>query len=286
MRTQSAAHKVRLPKLAAVFLGCVVIACGCAEDRGSEGGGISPLDLSAPPIRIVDVAPDGFPTLLEENLPPSSQDEDPVPPPVEPSPPPETFAKGGQPSGNAPPSGPGESGPHVGEHSRLEVEIVFSREIGETVTDEDGTHYYVEGTAAHEEDKVYPSEYWGTFPLYFFGTEVGVTVTIRNLGPRAKVKARVRTEAYVLLTDGSNGSMLAHPQEIDVEVRRDETVTIDASFTSVYTPGMESGLDRFVVKVLHPSQGDALPEDDPALITTAEGVFCPPGIEMFAEEAF
>ncbi len=278
MRTQSADHKVRLPRLAAVFLGCVAIACGCAEDRGSEGAGISPLDLSAPPIRVVDMEPDGFPPLLEENPPPPPEDP---PPPVEP-PPSETSAKGGQATDGPPPSGPGQSGPHVGEHSRLEVDIVFSRAVGETVTDEEGTHYYVEGTAAHEEDKVYPSEYWGTFPLYFFGTEVGVTVTIRNLGPRAKVKARVRTEAYVLLTDGSNGAMLAESQEIDVEVARDESVTIDASFTSVYTPGMESGLDRFVVKVLHPNEAG----EDSALIMTSEGIFCPPGIELFAEEAF
>lgn len=272
MRRQSTDHKVRLSRLVVVLLGCVAIACGCAEDRAGGGITISPLDLSAPPTKIADVEP-----------------EDPPPPPVEP-PPPETSAKGGPVSDGPPPSGPGQSGPHVGEHSRLEVDIAFSRAFGETVTDEEGIHYYFEGTAAHEEDKVYPSEYWGTFPLYFFGTEVGVTVTLRNLGPRAKVKARVRTEAYVLLTDGSNGAMLAAPQEIDVEVTRDEAVTIDASFTAQYTPGMESGLDRFVVKVLHPNEAGEIPEtfseDDPALITVAEGVFCPPDIELSPEPAF
>ena len=235
MRTQSADHKVRLTRLAAVFLGCVVIACGCAEDRGSQGVVFPPVDLSAPPTRVADVTPEGFPATWEEDsLPPTL--EDPIPPPIEPPPPPETSAKGGKPSDGPPPSGPDQSGPHVGEHSRLEVEIVFSREIGETVTDEIGTHYYVDGAAAHEDDKVYPSEYWGTFPLYFFGEEVGVAVTIRNLGPRAKIKVRIRTEAYVLLTDGSNGAMLAEPQEIDVEVGRDESVTVDASFTSDSIP--------------------------------------------------
>ncbi|MHC4503031.1 MAG: hypothetical protein ACYTFI_06990 [Planctomycetota bacterium] len=285
MRRQSTDHKVRLPRLAVVFLGCVAIACGCAEDRGSDGISISPLDLSAPPTKIVDVTPDGFPTFQEEDPPPP--EDTPPPPPVEP--PPETTAKGGQAADGPPPSGPGQSGPHVGEHSRLEVDIVFSRAFGETVTDEEGIHYYFEGTAAHE-DKVYPSEYWGTFPLYFFGTEVGVTVTLRNLGPRAKIKARVRTEAYVLLTDGSNGAVLAEPQEIDVVVTRDEAVTIDASFTAQYTAGVESGLDRFVVKVLHPNEAgeisDTVSEDDPALITVAEGVFCPPDIVLSPEPAF
>ncbi len=102
MRTQSTDHKVRLPTLAAVFLGCVAIACGCAEDRGSGGIAISPLDLSAPPTKIVDVEPEGFPTFQEETPPPP---EDPPPPPVEP-PPPETSAKGGQGSDGPPPSGP------------------------------------------------------------------------------------------------------------------------------------------------------------------------------------
>ena len=42
------------------------------------------------------------------------------------------------------------------------------------------------------EDKVYPPQYWGDFPLYFFGSKVGASVTVTNNGPRAKEKLRRR----------------------------------------------------------------------------------------------
>jgi len=66
---------------------------------------------------------------------------------------------------------------HMGENKQLEIEIAFTGESGQTVTDELGTHYEFFGMVI-DEDKVYSSEYWGTFPLYFFGDAVGVTVTL------------------------------------------------------------------------------------------------------------
>ena len=170
-----------------------------------------------------------------------------------------------------------QSGRHLGERCPLEVEIDFSGEFGETVTDDTGTHYYYGGGEMHE-DKVYPSEYWGTFPLYFFGTEVGVTVTARNNGPRRRTKLVIRTEAYVLLTDGSNGAGLAEPRDIVLEIERGETITVDFSFTAEYRPdveGLEGGLDRFVVKVLHVNQGRGK-DGEAGLIMEKEAVFCPP----------
>ena len=231
-----------LPKSAVIFLGAVLLVCGCGDFSGVLG----PADRDDPACPSTD---GGAPDL------PQDPAADPSPDPVDVE----------------------EPGPHLGERRQLEVEIVFSEEFGETVTDECGTHYHF-GDFVIDEDKVYPEEYWGTYPLYFFGTEVGVTVTVTNHGPRRKAKIRVRTEAYVLLTDGSNGAQLAAPREIDVEVERGETVTIDASFTAEYDPdaaGMEGGLDRFIVTLLHPNAVN----DDSAVIMTKEGIFCPPEIE-------
>lgn len=231
-----------LPKSAVIFLGAVLLVCGCGDFSGVLGPGDRDDSAGAS-------TDGGAPDLPQE-------------PPEDPSPDPGDVE---------------EPGPHLGERLQLEVEIVFSQEFGETVTDACGTHYHF-GDFVIDEDKVYPEEYWGTYPLYFFGTEVGVTVTVTNPGPRAREKLRIRTEAYVLLTDGSNGAQLAAPREIDVEVERGETVTIDASFTAEYDPnavGMEGGLDRFIVTVLHPNAGN----DDSAVIMTKEGIFCPPEIE-------
>jgi hypothetical protein len=169
----------------------------------------------------------------------------------------------------------GREGEHRGERNMLTVDIQFSDPYGKTVTNSEGVFYYI-GDFVYHEDKVYPSEYWGEFPLYFFGTKTGVTVKVTNNGPRAKAKVRIQTEAYVLKLDGSNGVALLDPRIIDVEVQRGETKTIDASFVVEYREGVDSGLDRFVVKVLHINAGGGPGNSEPALIMVKEGIFCPP----------
>jgi hypothetical protein len=167
------------------------------------------------------------------------------------------------------------AGKHTGEQNMLDVDIQFTNSYGETIANADGIFYNFFGWTIYE-NKVYPSKYWGEFPLYFFGTKTGVTVKVTNNGPRAKAKVRIQTEAHVLRVDGSNGATLAQPRVIDVEVARGETKTIDASFFAEYTPGVESGLDRFLVKVSHMNEGGGKGNPEPALIMVKEGVFCPP----------
>lgn len=171
------------------------------------------------------------------------------------------------------------AGEHRGEVKQLDVEIQFSNSFGTTVTDSTGTYYLVWGYT-FKEDKIYTPEYWGSYPLYFFGTEVGVTVKVTNHGPRKKAKVLIKTEAYVLKVDGTNGVALKDPTTIELTVYRGETKCIDASFVSEWAPGAESGLDRFVVKVLHPNNGGGPGNSEPALIMSKEGVFCPPELEM------
>ena len=56
------------------------------------------------------------------------------------------------------------------------MDVQFSGAFGSTTTNSSGIFYNFFGITLSE-DKVYPSQYWGTFPLYFFGTRVGATVT-------------------------------------------------------------------------------------------------------------
>ena len=166
-------------------------------------------------------------------------------------------------------------GNHYGERQMLDVDIQFSGASGTTITNASGIFYHYWGRVI-KENKVYPPEYWGEYPLYFFGARVPITVTVRNSGPRAKAKIRVKTECYCLLTDGSNGVALMTPLVIDAEVGKGETKTIDSSFVCGYVAGAESGLDRFTVKVLHMNSGGGTGNEEPALIMSREGVFCPP----------
>ncbi len=267
MRTRPAAGERTFLRLAPILLASIAVVCGCEDrvgrrgtdsgdrDRGREVTVRTAIDRPAHG----DVTPPPDEPVLD---PPGAQPVDQPTEPVDPS----------DPMGWSPPE---EVGPHGGERQEIEVEIAFSGEFGYTVTDENGTTYHV-GDWAMYEDKVYTSEYWGTWPLYFFGTEVGITVTVRNNGPRANARLRIRTEAYVLLTDGSNGAVLSAPRDTDIVVARGESVTVDASFIAVYTPDAESGLDRFIVKVLHPNAGGSRGDDEPALILMKEGILCPP----------
>ncbi|MFH1352463.1 MAG: hypothetical protein ABIH68_02690 [bacterium] len=166
-------------------------------------------------------------------------------------------------------------GNHYGERQMLDVDIQFSGSAGTTITNAAGIFYHYYGRVL-KENKIYPPEYWGEYPLYFFGTRVPITVTVRNSGPRAKAKIRVRTECNCLLTDGSNGVALMSPLVIDAEVGKGETKTIDSSFVCGYVAGAESGLDRFTVKVMHMNSGGGPGNEEPALIMSKEGVFCPP----------
>lgn len=174
------------------------------------------------------------------------------------------------------------AGNHIGEQKQLDVDISFSREYGYTVTNDKGTYYHFWGYVFYE-DKVYPEKYRGVYPLYFFGTPVGVTVRVTNLGPRKKVKVRIITESYVLRTDGSNGAALKDPEVIEIEVPRGQTREIDATFMTRWSPDMESGLDRFLVKVQHINNGGGPGNEEPALIMVKEGVFCPPEYVVEAE---
>jgi len=216
---------------------------------------------------------------------------DPVvsPPEEPPAPSADPFVVEQKPGGGGPVVDPEseaeDPGTMFGELKQLKVEIAFSGAAGVTTTDENGITYAVGSWVSHE-DKVYPSEYWGRFPLYFFGQEVGVAVTVTNLGPRRSFDLVIRTEAYCLRTDGSNGAMLLAPQESTIRVMRGETVVVDSSFTADYVAGAESGLDRLIVKVLHPNVVDNPQGDEPALILQKEAVFCPPENEPPAGDAF
>ena len=167
------------------------------------------------------------------------------------------------------------AGQHIGEQNMLDVNIQFSNSYGNTITNSAGTYYNFFGYTFYE-NKVYQPQYWGVFPLYFFNTQVGVTVKVTNKGPRAKSKIRIKTDAFVLNTDGSSGVSLADPKITDIEVNKGETKTIDASFIAEYREGADSGLDRFIVKVLHINEGGGPGNEEPSLIMSKEGVFCPP----------
>jgi len=137
----------------------------------------------------------------------------------------------------------------------LTINVSFSKHSGETITDQNGTCYNVFGFSSFE-NKIYPSEYWGVFPLYFFGDMVGVTVSVTNQSSSRKAKLLIRTECYCLNTDGSNGAKLMTPREIETMVNANESRDVDASFYTEYSPEADSGLDRLLIKIYNAPAAD------------------------------
>lgn len=138
----------------------------------------------------------------------------------------------------------------------IDVNVGFSGQSGVTITDENGTFYNCMGWSFFE-PKVYPPEYWGVFPLYFFGDVVGVSLTVTNLDASTQADVRLRRECYCLRTDGSSGGALAVPAQNDVAVAPSQTAFLDGSFAVDYWADSEDGLDRFLTKVYLPTTVDA-----------------------------
>lgn len=169
------------------------------------------------------------------------------------------------------------AGRHEGEQRQLSVAIDFSKQQGTTITNAEGIfYYYLDVYLIGYEHKIYPEQYRGSFPMYFFGGEVGTRVTVTNNGPRARTKIRIIAEAHCLNTDGTNGVAIMAPQVTEISLARGETRVIDASYIAQYVAGAESGLDRFTVKVLHVNEGGGPGNAGPALIMIREAILCPP----------
>lgn len=175
------------------------------------------------------------------------------------------------------------AGQHNGELKQLQADVVFSGAYGVTTTDAGGITYNFWGLSQHE-DKVYPRQYWGSFPLYFFDLPVLSEVIVSNLGPRQSFRIRVTQQEYALNLDGSNGVKLADDVVREFDVAKGETQRLDMSFTPRFVPGADSGLDRIVILVQHINQGGA-GQGNPysALILAKEAILCPPDLRNSAK---
>lgn len=148
----------------------------------------------------------------------------------------------------------------------LDVDVAFSLDLGDTITDAQGTHHFFFGVVEDNFELIYPPEYWGTFPLYFFGTNVGTTVFVTHNGKsnceddqdendndeELQLKALnlwISNEVYALNADGSSGPEITAPTMIEMEILPSETKTYNATFLGEYQPGLEPGLSRFLVKI-------------------------------------
>lgn len=170
------------------------------------------------------------------------------------------------------------NGGHVGEADKIQAQVSFLNPTGQTTTDGSGITYRVPawGWQSHEA-KVYPSSYWGTFPMYFTGETMNFSVTLANTASNGNkpFKIRVRALNNVLETSGAAGMAIGPAQEWIVDsLRPGESRTVNGSVYIAPHPSMPSGLDLTRVQILHLNEGN----QDAGLIKEVIAVWCPPSV--------
>lgn len=170
------------------------------------------------------------------------------------------------------------AGAHAGERGKIQARVSFLTPTGQTVTDGSGITYRA-GSWSYHESKVYPSRYWGTFPLYFVGQTMTFSVTLSNTAAQGDKPFKVRVEAlnHVLETSGGLGMQLAPPQEWLVQdLRPGQSQTRQFSIYIAPNPALPSGLDVTKVRILHLNEGA---NSDAGLIKEELAVWCPPALK-------
>jgi hypothetical protein len=166
-------------------------------------------------------------------------------------------------------------GQHLGEADKIQATVTFLSPAGQTTTNASGITYNW-GWGSDFETKIYPSNYWGTYPLYFVGTTMKFSVTLTNTAAKGskKFKIRIKADNNVLETNGSAGPMLAPSQEwIVASLAPGETATLPGSIFIAPDPNLPSGLDLTTISIFHLNEGD---NTNAGLIKKEIAVWCPP----------
>ncbi|MBI4057320.1 MAG: hypothetical protein HY399_07220 [Elusimicrobia bacterium] len=167
------------------------------------------------------------------------------------------------------------AGQHRGESDKIQAQVSFLNPSGQTTTDATGITY-VAGSWQSYEPKIYPPNYWGTYPLYFAGSIMNFSVTLTNTADQGNKNLKIRVQAlnHVLNTDGTQGSPISSPQEWVVDsLRPGETRTL---YNSIYVgsdPNLPSGLDTTKIRILHLNEGN---NAEAGLIKEEVAIWCPP----------
>ena len=169
---------------------------------------------------------------------------------------------------------------HLGEVPKFEAQITFLDPKGFTTTDEQGVHYHFWGYQ-FDEPKVYPDWTFGQeYPLYFVGTNMNFSVTVKNLSSRGDKKFKIRVEALnnAMEADGSLGAILAPAQEWTIEsLDPGDSQTVQGLVYLAPDPNLSNGLNVTKIRVLRINEEL---NNESELIKEEIAVWCPPKFRL------
>ena len=152
---------------------------------------------------------------------------------------------------------------------QLSLLFGFLNPAGSTVADANGLTFTFDGNTFTDPSMVYSQGLWGTYALYFPGTQATIILRVTNEGQQY-VDLEIVYETYSINLDGSNASLLNGPTTTSAGLTGGQNIDLDASFV---LPNQPKGLYRTIVKVYDSDSGE--------LIATYEAIFCPPDADLF-----
>jgi hypothetical protein len=155
---------------------------------------------------------------------------------------------------------------------RLDFTITYLNPLGHTIADGQGLHFYNDVLSAQWglpsplvtlDPTVLPSQYWGSYPLYYSGAEMDYMIKITNTGHhKFKNLTVVAIEEYLSPT-GQVNTRIGLDAVRDWFIPKLEKGQSKTLFGSINIPvNADSGLDQTHIQVFRSRHGDDEREDD------------------------
>lgn len=155
---------------------------------------------------------------------------------------------------------------------KLEFVVTYLNPMGHTVADAQGLHFYNDVLSAQWgllspivilDPTVLPSQYWGSYPLYYSGAEMDYMIKITNTGHhKFKNLTVVATEEYLSPT-GQVNTRIGLDAVRDWYIGKLEKHESKTLFGSINIPiSADSGLDQTHIQVFRSRHGDDERQDE------------------------
>ncbi|MDP3962896.1 MAG: hypothetical protein Q8Q39_00140 [bacterium] len=172
------------------------------------------------------------------------------------------------------------TGNHAGEEINLRYAVEYLDPLGVTIADADGITYAPFSYAPSYESKVYPTQYFGSYPLYFSGMTLHFRVHITNTDRRMFRNLQLLAWQEWLHESGGSGEAFAEPNlnEWFVDaLQPGQTIVLEGTSAIPFGP---SGLDQTHLQIIHRNGDDSLQINGGGEIIVDDpqaGIWCPAG---------
>jgi hypothetical protein len=183
------------------------------------------------------------------------------------------------------------AGAHAGEAPKITATLDFLAAQGWSTTDSSGITYYFGGTSTFEQ-KVYPAEYWGTFPGYYYGTTMHYHINLNSNMPQGKKPYKIKVQAISnVLNETVNGGGLgaeigtSETWEV-IDLLSGQAQTLTGTVVIPNDGSLPSGLNVTRIIISHLNNANDPDEDDSVagLVDVTYNCWCPPPLATLASQ--